>query len=227
MQEIDDKSIDFICTDLPFEVTSRNSWDFIIPFDKLWEQYERIIKNNGCIALNAIQPFTSKLVCSNLNLFKYELIWRKQQGTGFLNAKKQPLRNHESILIFYKNQPIYNPQFTEGKPYKCKSGRASMNYREQISVITENNGKRYPLTVLDFSYDKNKLHPTQKPILLIEYLIKTYTNENDLVLDSCAGSFTTAIACDNLNRNWICIEKEQEYCNIGLIRINNNQHLLM
>lgn len=211
MKDIDDKSIDMILCDLPYGMTARNKWDTIIDFKLLWKQYERIIKSNGVIVLTAIQPFTSMLVLSNPTYFKYEWIWKKQQGTGFLNAKKQPLRNHESILVFYKNQPTYNPQFTKGKPYKCKSGTASLNYREQISVITENNGYRYPLTVIDFDYDKNKLHPTQKPVSLFEYLIKTYTNEGNLVLDNCAGSGTTAIACINTNRNYILIEKEQQY----------------
>lgn len=151
--------------------------------------------------------------------FKYEWVWRKQQGTGFLNAKKQPLRNHESVLVFYKKQPTYNPQFTEGKPYTCKSGAGSKNYGEQIQIITENDGKRYPLTVLDFGYDKTKYHPTAKPLALMEYLIKTYTNEGDLILDNCAGSGTTGLAAKNLNRQFILIEKEQKYYDIIIERL--------
>ena len=219
MKKIDDKSIDIILCDLPYGVTSRNKLDSIIPFDKLWEQYERIIKDNGAIILTSIQPFTSITVCSNLKLFKYEWIWKKQQETGFLNSKKQPLRNHESILVFYKSQPTYNPQFTQGKPYTCKSGKASTNYNEQISVVTENNGKRYPLTILDFPYDKNKLHPTQKPLALFEYLIKTYTKENELILDNCVGSGTTCLAAKNLNRNFIGFENNKKYFDIACNRI--------
>ena len=222
MAKLEEKSIDLILTDLPYEVTARNTWDVLLPFNKLWEHYERIIKDNGAIVLTATQPFASKLVLSNEKIFKYEWIWEKQQGTGFLNAKKQPLRNHEQVLVFYKKQPIYNPQFTEGKPYTCKSGRATSNYNEQHSVVTENTGTRYPLTVQKFSYDKNKIHPTQKPVELFEYLIKTYTNEGNLVLDNCAGSGTTAIACLNTNRRYICIEKEEKYYNIALERINKH-----
>lgn len=220
LEEIPSQSIDMVLCDLPYGVTSRNKWDCIIPFEPLWKQYKRIIKENGVIALTAIQPFTSITVLSNLSWFKYEWIWRKQQGTGFLNAKKQPLRNHESVLIFYKQQPTYNPQFTEGKPYTCKSGKASSNYNEQISVVTENEGKRYPLTVLDFAYDKKKLHPTQKPVALFEYMIKTYTNIGETVLDNCMGSGTTGVACKNLNRNFIGIELDENYFNIAKERID-------
>lgn len=227
MTVIEDKSIDMILCDLPYEVTARNAWDIIIPFDKLWQHYKRVAKDNAAIVLTATQPFASKLVLSNLEWFKYEWVWRKQQGTGFLNAKKQPLRNHEQILIFYKSQPTYNPQFTEGKPYTCKQGRESLNYGKITpNHITENNGTRYPLTVMDCKYDKNKLHPTQKPLALFEYLIKTYTNEGDTILDNCAGSFTTFVACDNLNRRCICIEKEEKYFQLGLNRINENRKIL-
>lgn len=214
MNKIDDKSIDLIFTDLPYAVTSRNSWDNLIDFVELWKQYKRIAKDNCAIVLTSIQPFSSKVVMSNPEWFKYEWIWEKTQGTGFLNAKKQPLRNHEQVLVFYKSQPTYNPQFTEGKPYTCKSGKASSNYREQERVVTVNDGKRYPLTVQKFQYDKEKLHPTQKPISLCEYIIKTYTNEGDLVLDSCAGSGSTGVAAKSLNRRYILIEKEQKYFDI-------------
>ncbi len=221
MESIDGKSINLILTDLPYQVTARNTWDTIIPFDKLWASYERIIKDNGAIVLTATQPFASKLVMSNERLFKYEWIWEKSSGTGFLNAKKQPLRNHEQILVFYKSQPTYNPQFTEGKPYKCKSGRASSNYNEQVSVITENKGERYPLTVLKFIKDKEKFHPTQKPVSLGEYMVKTYTNEGDLVLDNTCGSGTFCLAAKNLNRNYIGFENNKEYFNIAYNRLNN------
>lgn len=226
MKDLSDKSIDMILTDLPYGVTARNDWDQIINQNDLWSSWNRIKKDEAPIALTSIQPFTSFIVTSNPKGFKYEWIWEKQQGTGFLNAKKQPLRNHENISIFYDKQPKYNPQFTVGKPYKCKSGIGSLNYREQERVITENTGIRYPLTVIRVPYDKNKLHPTQKPVALFEYLIKTYTNEGDLVLDCCAGSGTTAIACLNTNRKYICIEKEQKYFDVMIDRINKHQQTL-
>ena len=223
MKQIIDNSVDMILCDLPYGVTARNKWDIIIPFDKLWKQYERIIKDGGAIVLTATQPFASQVVMSNPNLFKYEWIWEKPNGQGFLNAKKQPLRNHEQVLIFYKQQCTYNPQFTIGKPYKCKQGKHGTNYGERgkgvNEVITINDGKRYPKTVQLFNYDKSKEHPTQKPIALFEYLIKTYSNEDDLVLDNCIGSGTTAIACKNLNRNFIGIEKEQNYVDIANKRL--------
>ncbi len=225
MQDIPEKSVDMILCDLPYG-TTQNKWDSIIPLDRLWEQYERIIKDNGAIVLTAQTPFDKVLGVSNLKLLKYEWIWAKQQGTGHLNAKKMPMKAHENILVFYKRLPTYNPQMEDGRPYVCKSGKGSSNYNPQISVVTVNDGKRYPKDVQLFQYDKHKIHPTQKPVALMEYLIKTYTNEGDLVLDNCAGSFTTAIACENLKRNWICIEKEDEYCEIGRKRIEDNRELL-
>ena len=143
----------------------------------------------------------------------------KPQGTGHLNAKKYPLKNHEDICVFSLKPHKYNPQMTEGKPYKIKSGRASSNYGSQVSVITENNGLRYPKTIIQFSSDKNRLHPTQKPVALLEYLIKTYTNENDTVLDFTMGSGSTGVACKNLNRNFIGIEKDEKYFDIAKQRI--------
>ena len=222
MKDIPDNSIDMILTDLPYGVTSRNKWDIIIPFDKLWEQWNRIKKETSPIILTSIQPFTSFTIMSNPDNFKYEWIWEKQKGTGFLNAKKQPLRNHESILVFYDKQCCYNPQFTKGRPYSCMSGAGSLNYGKQKQILTVNDGTRYPLTVQKFQYDGKKEHSTQKPIKLFEYLIKTYTNENDIVLDCCAGSGTTAIACINTKRNYICIEKESKYYEIIKKRINED-----
>ena len=222
---IPDNAIDLILTDLPYGVTARNKWDVIIPFDKLWEQWNRIKKETTPIILTSIQPFTSLCVLSKPEFFKYEWIWEKQQGTGFLNAKKQPLRNHESVLVFYEKQPVYNPQMTKGKPYTCKSGKGSLNYGEQKQIITENKGERYPLTVRKFAYDGKKEHPTQKPISLFEYLIKTYSNEHDTILDCCAGSGTTGVACKNTNRNYICIEKEEKYYNIMKDRIEQENTL--
>lgn len=217
MPRIPDKSIDMILCDLPYG-TTQNKWDSVIPLKQLWAEYERIIKDNGAIVLTAQTPFDKVLGYSNLKLLKYEWIWEKPQGTGHLNAKKMPLKNHENILIFYKELPIYNPQMTAGKPYKQKSGRGSTNYNKQHAVITDNKGERCPLTVLKFSPDKG-LHPTQKPVALFEYLIKTYTNEGDVVLDNCIGSGTTAVACVNTKRNFIGIEIEEKYYKASLKRI--------
>ena len=219
MQKVPDKSIDMVLCDLPYGTTARNEWDSLIDLSLLWTLYERIIKDNGAMVFTAQLPFDKTLAVSNIKLLRYEWIWKKQQGTGHLNAKKMPMKAHENILVFYKHLPIYNPIFTEGKPYIAKSGKGSLNYQEQISVTTENKGNRYPIDVICFPYDKSKLHPTQKPIALFEYLIKTYTNEGMIVLDNASGVCTTAIACKNANRKWICIEKEEKYCEISKKRI--------
>lgn len=225
MKNIPDKSIDMILCDLPFG-TTKNSWDEIIPFDKLWEQYNRIIKDNGAIVLFAQTPFDKVLGNSNLKMLRYEWIWVKHMSTGFLNAKKMPMKAHENILVFYKKLPIYNPQFTEGKPYTKSCGPStSSNYGihgNHGKVITINKGYRYPRDILKFKHDKEKLHPTQKPVELLEYLIKTYTNENMLVLDNCMGSGSTGIACLNTNRRFIGIELDENYYNIAKQRIDNH-----
>ena len=221
MQKIPDKKIDMILTDLPYG-TTKNKWDTPIDLDLLWEQYNRIIKQRGCIALFSQTPFDKVLGCSNLKMLKYEWIWEKQQGTGHLNAKKMPLKKHENILIFYNKPPIYNPQMRTGfKPYTCTSGHGSTNYGKQVSTTTVSNGERYPIDIIEFAYDKNKLHPTQKPVALCEYLIKTYTNVGGVVLDSCMGSGTTGVACKNLNRDFIGIELDENYFNIAKERIGD------
>ena len=219
MKDIPDKSIDMILCDLPYG-TTRNKWDSVIPLDKLWEQYERIIKENGAIILFSQMPFTAELTHSNLKLFKYEWIWEKDNGTGFLNAKKKPLKIHENILVFYKKLPTYNPQMRTGfKPYKCKQGRHSTNYGlYEQGYITESNGERYPIDIIEFKKDSG-LHPTQKPVALLEYLIKTYTNEGETVLDNCMGSGSTGVACVNTNRNFIGIELDEKYFEIAKQRI--------
>lgn len=228
MKDIPDKSIDMILCDLPYGTTACK-WDTIIPFEPLWEQYNRIIKDNGAIVLFSSEPFTSFLVQSNIKNFKYKWIWQKEQGVNPLLSKKQPLNDIEEICVFYKKQCLYNPQFTYGKPYtitRDKQDRlCEINNHTFKQTTTINEGKRYPKRILQFNRQTG-LHPTQKPVPLFEYLIKTYTNEGETVLDNCAGSFTTAVACDNTNRNWICIEKEEDYCNIGLTRINDNRERL-
>ena len=182
--------------------------------------YNRIIKDNTPIVLFSQMPFTATLVNSNLPLFKYEWVWKKQQGTGHLNAKKMPLKIHENILVFYKKLPLYNPQMRTGfKPYTTKRGSNSSSYCEHNHVITVSNGERYPIDVLEFSRDKERLHPTQKPVALLEYLIKTYTNEGATVLDNCMGSGSTCVACINTNRNYIGFELNKNYFNIAKERI--------
>ncbi len=217
---LESNSVDLILTDPPYG-TTRNKWDSIIPLDKMWVELKRVSKDNTASVIFSQNPFTSVLVSSNLNMFKYNWIWMKPQGTGHLNAKKYPLKNHEDICVFSLKPHKYNPQMTQGKPYKIKSGRPSSNYGDQVSVVTENNGFRYPKTVIEFASDKNKLHPTQKPVALLEYLIKTYTNENDTVLDFTMGSGSTGVACNNTNRNFIGIESNKEYFDIADKRINN------
>ena len=201
---IPDKSVDMILCDLPYGTTACK-WDSIIPFDKLWNQYKRIIKDNGAIVLTASQPFTSELIHSNLKMFRYEWIWEKEQGVNFLLAKKQPMKVHENICVFYKKQCTYNPQFNIGKPYVSGKGTSGDVTGNVIKKQTVNNGKRYPRSVQRFNREVG-LHPTQKPVALFEYLIKTYTNEGETVLDNCMGSGTTAIACIDTNRNYIGFE---------------------
>lgn len=219
MKEIPDNSVDLILCDLPYG-TTQNKWDTVLDLEKLWEGYNRIAKDNTPIVLFSQMPFTATLVNSNLPNFKYEWIWQKQQGTGYLNAKKMPLKAHENILVFYKKLPLYNPQMRTGfKPYTCKRGKGSNNYHEHASVVSISNGERYPIDILDFNYDKQKLHPTQKPVALLEYLIKTYTNKGAIVLDNCMGSGSTCVACINTNRNYIGFELNETYFNIAKERI--------
>lgn len=220
MKNIPDGSVDAIIADVPYG-TTQCKWDSVIPLDLMWNELNRIVKQNGAVVLHAMQPFTSNLVSSNYRNFKYSWTWNKGQGTGFLNAKKQPLRNHEDITVFYRKQPTYNPQMRTGcKPYTCKQGSTKTeNYGKQTGALTVSNGERYPLTILEFKRDKEKIHPTQKPVALMEYLIKTYTNEGETVLDFTCGSGTTGVACKNLNRAFIGIEKERKYYDIAKARI--------
>ncbi|MFI5218238.1 MAG: DNA-methyltransferase [Bacteroidia bacterium] len=221
MKEFPDKSIDMILCDLPYGHT-QNKWDSIIDLKKLWEQYERIIKANGAIVLTAHELFTAKLIMSNEKLFKYKIIWIKSKPTNFLNAKKQPLRKHEDVCIFYKNQPTYNPQMSFGEPYDkgIRKDQYSGNYGDFKPRHVKSNGERYPNDVVyfeeqninDFIYIKTAesegevLHPTQKPIKLGQYLIKTFTNEGDIVLDNASGSGSFLVAAALEGRKYIGIE---------------------
>lgn len=225
MKNIPDKSVDCIITDLPYG-TTQCKWDTIIPFEPLWRQYNRIIKDNGAIVLFGTEPFSSHLRLSNLKNYKYDWIWDKVKGTGFLNAKRQPMRNHELISVFYKKQCIYNPQKTYGhkmkKSYRSKDLQTDV-YGEMKNDYTYESTERYPRSIQVFSTDtqNSSLHPTQKPVALIEYLIKTYTNEGELVFDSCMGSGTTGVACINTNRRFIGIELDNNYFKIAKERIEN------
>ena len=228
MKEIPSHSIDMILCDLPYGTTACK-WDIIIPFEPLWEEYKRIIKNNGAIALFGKQPFTSFLIQSNLPWWRYELIWEKEKGTDFGNANRKPLNVHESIQIFYNKQPTYNKQMLPGQPYTKKNYRNNdeedLNFKSDNSGVWVNKGERTPITVLKFARDNihkgTNLHPTQKPVKLLEWLIKSYTNENELVLDNCMGSGSTGVACINTNRNFIGYELEPNYFEIAQNRINN------
>jgi site-specific DNA-methyltransferase (adenine-specific) len=225
MKLIKDKSIDLIFCDLPFG-TTQNKWDTIIPFEPLWREYKRIIKDNGAIVLFAQGIFTSKLMLSNEKMFKYKIIWEKSKATNFLNAKKQPLRKYEELLVFYKKQPTYNPQFKEGTPYNkgVRKDQQTGSYGEfQPVEVKSEDGKRYPTDIVYFKTAESEgdvIHPTQKPIALCEYIIKTFTNENDLILDNCMGSFSTAIASLKNNRKYIGFEKEKKYIDLGYERLN-------
>ncbi|EKI4464083.1 site-specific DNA-methyltransferase [Staphylococcus pseudintermedius] len=221
MKRIPDKSVDMILCDLPYG-TTRNKWDIVIDLEKLWEQYKRVIKDNGAIALTAAQPFETRLVNSNPKMFKYDLIWKKNLPTGFLNAKRMPLRSHESVLIFYKKPPVYNAIMRKGRfRNKGNTGRKGGRCYGETKRYESWNDEYYPTSVIEVSNanQKEKIHPTQKPVELFEWLIKTYTNEGDTVLDNCIGSGTTAIACMNTGRNYIGYELDKEYYDVAIERI--------
>jgi site-specific DNA-methyltransferase (adenine-specific) len=222
MTGIDDHSIDMVLADLPFG-TTQNKWDSIIDLGRLWAAYKRIVKKAGAIVLCAQVPFSIVLGASNLPWLKYEWIWMKTQGTGFLNCNHYPLKNHENILVFCAGTHTYNPQMTPGKPYTADRIRASENYGALDKITkTVNEGWRYPKTVLEFAHDRGSRkvkHPTQKPLALFEYLIETYTNPGELVLDNVIGSGTTAIAAINTERNYIGFETDAEYFRIAQERI--------
>jgi DNA modification methylase len=225
MKLIDDNSIDMVLCDLPYGVT-KNKWDSVIDLDKLWSEYERVIKANGAIVLFGQDKFSAKLKLSNARLHRYNLIWEKTTPTGHLNAKKMPLRSHEDLLVFYKQLPTYNPQKTTGHERKVstadhkRNSKKTSNYGEH-GLTTYDSTERYPKSVLKFATDKQKvaLHPTQKPLALMEYLIATYSNEGETILDNCAGSGTTGLAAKNLKRNYIMIENDEINYNFCIERV--------
>lgn len=231
MKFIPDKSIDMILCDLPYGTTAYK-WDNVIPFKPLWEQYERIIKDNGAIVLFGSEPFSSYLRLSNIMMFRYDWIWEKSKAGNFMNVKKQPQKIHENISVFYKKQPLYNAQMEDSTRVSSrnKGKRVNANILETSFDKTEyiDNGKRYPYSIQFHSNQSgelnniHRLHPTQKPVALFEYLIKTYTNEGETVLDNCIGSGTTAIACMNTKRNYIGFELNKEYFDIAEKRIKNH-----
>lgn len=223
MKNIPDKSVDLILCDLPYG-TTQNKWDTVIPFDKLWAQYNRIIKDNGAIVLFSQMPFGANLIMSNPKMFRYEWVWEKEQVTGWLNAKKMPLKKHENILVFYKHLPTYNPQglVELDKPLVIDSKNHEYEgYNDNSQKTWERKATNYPTDIVKYGRDKanSSLHPTQKPVALLEYLIKTYTNEGDMVLDNCMGSGSTGVACKNTNREFIGMELDENYYKIACERL--------
>jgi site-specific DNA-methyltransferase (adenine-specific) len=220
MKEIPDQSVNMILCDLPYG-TTRNKWDVVIPFEPLWAHYKRICK--GAVVLTSAQPFTSALVMSNINQFTQHLVWKKNAASNFLNANRQHLMRHEDIVVFSAKQPTFNKQMQPGKIYKRKRtdrDDTGDNYGG-IAARTDtiNNGTRNPISVLEFNREQKPKHPTQKPVALMEYLIRTYTNPGDMVLDNCMGSGTTGVACMNTGRKFTGIEQDAKYYGIARARI--------
>jgi len=214
MKDIQSNSIDMILCDLPYG-TTQNKWDSLIPLDKLWEEYKRVIKSNGAIVLTSQGIFTSKLILSNEKLFKYKIIWIKSKPTNFLNSKKQPLRKYEEICVFYKKQPVYNPQMTNGLPYNkgTRKDQLTGSYGDFKSVEVKSKGQRYPIDIVYFKTAESEgkvWHPTQKPVELGRYLVKTYTKPGEIILDNAFGSGSFLIAAILEGRNFIGIEKNKE-----------------
>ena len=240
MKDLPDKSIDMVLCDLPYGTTACK-WDTVIPFEPLWEHYKRVIKDNGAIVLFSAQPFTSDVINSNRKLFRYDLIWHKNMGSGFANSNKMPMRYHENICVFYKTLPTYNPQFQEysnltKKRYKDGDTVKNINTKNKNSVYREMNRVDHPLLLSRGKYPESvlkincvpncngtKFHPTQKPVALLEYLIKTYTLEGETALDNTMGSGSTGVACVNTNRNFVGIEKDHDYFCIAEKRIAEAQ----
>jgi site-specific DNA-methyltransferase (adenine-specific) len=228
--QIQDKSIDMILSDLPYGVTARNKWDEVIPFNEMWKEINRVIKDNGAIVLFGQGMFTANLMKSNPKMWRYNLIWEKTQPTGFLNAKRMPMRSHEDICVFYKKQPTYNPQMSSGHERKISTAEHKRNSKATTDygshgLSTYDSTERYPRSVWKYAKDTQKeaIHPTQKPIALCEELIKTYTNEGDCVLDITAGSGTTGIAALNTGRHFIMFEKDEDIYKKALKRLKGFQ----
>lgn len=232
MSKLKDKSIDVIFADLPFGVTPLE-WDKVISFSQLWEQYERIIKDDGVILLFGVEPFSSYLRLSNIKHFKYDLIWKKERLTNVFQTKKQFGRIHEIISVFYKKQCKYNPIMEERKNSTVgvfggeKTSKIYKNQKYKYSDSYDKT-KKYPTTILRFNRDtlRGSIHPTQKPVKLLQYVIKTFSNEENMILDNTAGSCRLAIACDNINRNWICIDNNIKFLNAAIIDVNHNRERL-
>lgn len=219
--KVADHSVDMIFTDLPYGTTN-NEWDIRIPFEALWKQYKRVLKSGGVVLLFAQMPFGADLINSNRKWFRYEWIWHKTMPVGFLNANRMPLRAHENILVFYEKLPKYHPQKTQGKPYTNKAVSRTQNYGKFFNIPSVNtDGMRFPIDVITRSNTNNakKIHPTEKPVDLLEYMIRTYTDEGETVLDSCMGSGSCGVACQHLGRNFIGIEKDTGYFEAAKKRI--------
>ena len=223
MKNIPDGSVDMILCDLPYGIT-RCKWDVVIQFEPLWAQYKRITKNNAAIVLFGSGLFTAKLIMSNAKMFRYDLVWEKENSTDYLQANIKPMRRHENICVFYKHKPTYNKQYGVGKPYKSlhRNDKGSELWRVHERIVTYSDGRRNPTSVLRFNREYG-LHPTQKPIALLEWLIKIYTNAGETVLDNCMGSGSTGVACMNTGRNFIGIEIDEGYFAIAEKRIAEAQ----
>lgn len=220
MPWLPDKSVDLVLCDPPYG-TTQCKWDAVLTFESMWRELNRVIKPNAAIAIFGSEPFSSNLRLSNIEQYKYDWIWEKEQGVGFLNSKKRPLANHETISIFSNGPTKYKPQMRTGfKPYKIKKGHHGEIYGPDKGALSLSDGERFPLSVLKFKRDSSKLHPTQKPVALLEYLIKTYSTEGDTVLDFTMGSGSTGVACKNLSRNFIGCELDDKYFRIAENRIN-------
>lgn len=227
MKQLPGHSIDMVFCDLPYG-TTQCSWDSVIDLGSLWKEYYRIVKTNGAVILTASQPFTSILIMSNIKYFKYCWVWEKSKATGYLNAKKMPLKSHEDVCVFYQKPPTYNPQMVNGEPYSKGTALRSTDVygKQKVTTVKNIDGKRYPRTNLYFKTAESEgklIHPTQKPVNLVKYFIKTYSNENDIILDSCMGAGTTAVACMDLRRNYVGFELDKDYYDKSVIRISKHQ----
>lgn len=233
MKRIPDQSVDMILCDLPYGVINRNRadarWDYLLPIDELWEQYRRIAKSEAAIVLFAQGMFTARLMMSNPGMWRYNLIWKKgEQVTGFLDAKKRPLRCHEDILVFYEKSCVYHPQMTKENKLHCRNGQRTNHaiYGKMNGSYFGYSNQRYPVSIVSFPRDYPVLHPTQKPLSLCEYLIRTYTDEGALVMDNCAGSGTTAVAAIRTGRNFLCFEQDKHYYDVACKRIADTERQL-